>query len=93
VSGPEVPEERLPSDEDDRAAPGVPPPTVLSPREVLRLVLPAFAVSTVLAVIGVVLVLSGQRTIGLVLVVVAAVGGLLYRGRRLAKAQQARGGR
>ena len=64
------------------------PPGPLRPGEVLRLVLPAFAVSTVLAVVGVVLVLVGQRTIGLIVIVVAAVGGLFYRARRLMRAQQ-----
>lgn len=53
----------------------------------LRLVLPAFVVSTVVAAIGVVLVLVGQRTVGLVLVVVAAVGGLLFRARLVMRAE------
>lgn len=66
--------------------PGDPPP--LRPREVLRLVLPAFAASTVVAATGVALVLVGHRTVGLILVVIAAVGGLFYRARVLLRAQQ-----
>ena len=63
-------------------------PRPLRPGEVLRLVLPAFVVSTALAVAGIVLVLLGHDVVGLVLVAVAAVGGLFYRARVVWRAQQ-----
>jgi hypothetical protein len=65
-------------------------PSPLRPGEVLRLVLPAFVASTVVAAAGVVLVLSGQRTVGFVLVVIAAVGGIFWRARVVLRAQQRR---
>ncbi len=54
----------------------------------MRVVLPAFAVSTVVAAAGLALVLAGQRTIGVALVAVAALGGMALRTRLVYRAQQ-----
>ncbi len=67
---------------DDR--PGFTPPR---PGQVLRLVLPSFVASGALAVAGLVLALAGHRTVGLVLVAVAAVGGLAMRAVLVYRAQ------
>lgn len=67
------------------------PGSALSAKRVLRIVLPSFLASTALAVAGVVLFVVGQRTIGLVLVIVGAVGGLAVRARLVYRAQM--GGR
>ncbi|MDA8062937.1 MAG: hypothetical protein M0T80_11015 [Actinomycetota bacterium] len=62
----------------------------LSPKQVLRIVLPSFVVSMALAVVGVVLFVYGYQVIGLVLVVVATVGGLAVRARLVYRAQDRR---
>lgn len=74
-------------DADQEGPTDAPPGLPLSPKRVLRIVLPSFIVSTVLAVAGVVLFVSGYRTVGLVLVMVAAIGGLVVRGRLVYRAQ------
>lgn len=75
----------------DEPSPGSPSPDSpvgpLRPGRVLRLVLPSFVVSTALAAAGVALFVVGQRTIGLILVVLATVGGLAVRGRLVYREQ------
>jgi hypothetical protein len=70
--------------DDDR------PPLPLRPGEVLRLILPAFIGSTAVAVVGLVLILTHHRTVGIVLVVIAAVGGLAFRAALVYRAQMRR---
>jgi hypothetical protein len=65
-------------------------PQPLRPAVVLRVVLPAFVASTLVALIGVVLVLTGHRTVGLVIIAVGALGGLVVRMRLVTRAQQQR---
>ena len=74
---------RDPEDEPSRAARVTP----LGPGRVLRLVLPSFVVSTLVAAAGVALFFVGQRTIGLFLVVLATVGGLAVRARLVYREQ------
>ena len=68
-------------DPDEEGSTDDPPGAALSPERVLRIVAPSFIASIALAVAGVVLFVSGYRTVGLVLVVAAAVGGLAVRAR------------
>jgi hypothetical protein len=69
-----------PADDPPRPLPG--------PRQVARIVLPVFAASTLVMVVGVVLALTHHRSIGLVLVVVGAVGGFAVRARLMIRSQQ-----
>ena len=78
-------------DADEEGFDEDPPVVPLSPKRVLRIILPSFIISVVLAVAGVVLFVSGYHTVGMVLVIVAAVGGLVVRGRLVYRAQM--GGR
>jgi uncharacterized membrane protein YgaE (UPF0421/DUF939 family) len=78
-------------DADEEGFDEGPPVERLSPKRVLRIILPSFVISVVLAVVGVALFVSGYHTVGMVLVIVAAVGGLLVRGRLVYRAQM--GGR
>ncbi len=73
---------------DDFAPP--PRPPAPSPRQVLRLVLPVFAASTLIVVLGVILDLAHHRTIGIVLVVIGAVGGFFLRTALMYRNQQGR---
>lgn len=74
------------TDPDDRPA-----YTPLRPSQVMRLVLPSFIGSTLLAVAGLVLALDHHRTTGLVLIAIAAVGGLGLRGYIVYRAQMRNG--
>ena len=71
-------------DEFDRDA----RPRSPSPRQVARLLLPAFAASALVVVVGVVLVLVHHRTIGVILVVIGAVGGFFLRAALMLRSQR-----
>jgi uncharacterized membrane protein len=60
-------------------------------REALRLVLPSFAVTAVCAVVGLVLIVLHHRAIGVVILVIGAVGGFLFRMRLMWRHQQGGG--
>ncbi|MST34880.1 hypothetical protein GHK86_19405 [Acidimicrobiaceae bacterium USS-CC1] len=73
-------------DPDDEATPEA-PRTPLDPKRVMRVILPSFVASMALAAAGLALFVVGQRTIGLILVVVATVGGLAVRTRLVYREQ------
>jgi uncharacterized membrane protein len=70
------------ADDRPRRSPG--------PGHVVRLLMPAFAASTVVVLIGVVLAGSHHRTLGVILIVVGAVGGLAVRAWLMLRDQQGR---
>jgi hypothetical protein len=55
------------------------------------LVLPSFAATAVCAVVGLVLIVLHHRAIGVVILVIGAVGGFLFRMRLMWRAQQGGG--
>jgi Flp pilus assembly protein TadB len=57
-------------------------------RETMRMLLPSFIFSTVLVVVGVILVLAHHRGIGLFLVVVAAASGFVVRMRLMLRSRR-----
>jgi hypothetical protein len=62
----------------------------LRPRQVFRLVLPVFAASILVMVIGVILVVTHHRTPGIIVFVIGVIGGFAVRARLLFRAQQGR---
>jgi hypothetical protein len=60
----------------------------LGGRETMRMLLPSFLLSTVLVVVGIILVLAHHRGVGLFLVVVAAAGGFVIRMRLMLRSRR-----
>ena len=59
-------------------------------RQVARLLLPIFAASTLVMVIGVILALAHHRTAGFIVVAIGAVGGFVVRARIMIRSQVGR---
>ena len=58
------------------------------PRQVLRLVLPVFAASVLVMVVGLLLAINHHRTIGVVLIAVGAMAGFAVRAQLVLRSQQ-----
>jgi uncharacterized membrane-anchored protein len=67
--------------------PGDDPPPPLSGRDAIRLMLPVFIISALVAIVGLVLFTSHHQTVGLVLIAIGAVGGFAIRARIMFRQQ------
>jgi hypothetical protein len=70
--------------------PGDGPRRSSAPGHVVRLLMPVFAASILVVLVGVILARSHHRTIGVVLIVVGAVGGFAVRAWLMIRDQQGR---